>query len=99
MQEKIFIKLYIAGMTATAQRALVNLRAICRDVVANDDFEIEVINILEYPQAAEDEKILATPTAIRTSPLPRCVLIGDLSNREQVVAGLGLMTSPSTLAH
>jgi circadian clock protein KaiB len=44
--------------------------------------------VLEFPELAEDEKILATPTLIKSLPLPLRRVIGDLSNTEKVLLGL-----------
>ncbi len=42
----------------------------------------------EFPDLAEDEKILATPTLIKSLPLPLRRVIGDLSDTEKVLLGL-----------
>lgn len=52
--------------------------------------QIEVIDILERPQLAEDERILATPVVIKKLPLPMRRVVGDLSEREKVLIGLDL---------
>jgi circadian clock protein KaiB len=44
--------------------------------------------VLEHPDRAEDEKILATPTLIKTLPLPLRRVIGDLSDKDKVLLGL-----------
>lgn len=54
-------------------------------------FKIEVIDILEHPELAENEKILATPTVIKELPPPMRRVIGDLSNAEKVLIGLDLL--------
>ncbi len=51
--------------------------------------------MLERPQLAEDEKILATPTLIKVLPPPVRRVIGDLSNSENVLIGLDLMSESS----
>jgi circadian clock protein KaiB len=56
----------------------------------DDEYELEVIDVLEKPQLAEDEKILATPTLIKKLPAPVRRLIGDLSDTEKVLLGLDL---------
>lgn len=50
--------------------------------------------MLEHPQLAEDEKILATPTLIKELPPPLRRLIGDLSDTEKVLLGLDLQPYP-----
>jgi circadian clock protein KaiB len=51
-------------------------------------YELEIVDVLEHPQRAEDEKILATPTLIKQLPLPLRRVIGDLSDKEKVLMGL-----------
>jgi len=89
MGGKLVLKLYVAGMTPAAERAIANLKNVCAEL--DLEYDIEVIDILERPQLAEDERILATPTVVRKLPPPMRSLVGDLSDREQVVVGLDLV--------
>ena len=86
---KYTLKLYICGQTFKARAAVANLRTICKEEL-DDQYEIVVIDILEQPQLAEDEKILATPTLIKQLPPPLRRVIGDLSDKEKVLLGLDL---------
>ncbi|MFQ5852904.1 MAG: circadian clock KaiB family protein [Candidatus Binatia bacterium] len=86
---KFLLKLYITGRTPRAERAVTNLRRICAERL-NGQYELVVINILENPQLAEDEKILATPTLVKELPLPVRRIIGDLSDSDKVLPCLGL---------
>lgn len=83
------LKLYVTGQTARTERAIYNLYDLCNKYLAGN-YEITVIDVLEYPQLAEEEKILATPTVIRELPLPRRRLVGDLSDVERVLSALDL---------
>ena len=85
------LRLFITGQTPRAKRALTNLHRICSEELGGK-YELEIIDVLEHPQLAEDEKILATPTLIRELPLPPRRVIGDLSDRKQVLLGLDLQT-------
>jgi circadian clock protein KaiB len=67
--------------------AIANLRRICEQELRGK-YELEVIDVLEQPQMAEDEKILATPTLIKQLPPPLRRVIGDLSDKEKVLLGL-----------
>lgn len=85
------LRLYIAGRTPAADRALHNLERLAVEVATADIvIQIEVIDILERPQLAEDERILATPVVIKKLPLPMRRVVGDLSEREKVLIGLDL---------
>lgn len=86
---KYKLRLYITGYTSHSQRAIENLKRICETEI-RDEYEIEVIDVLERPQLAESEKILATPTLVKRLPEPVRKIIGDLSDREKVLLGLDL---------
>ena len=86
------LRLYVTGQTPRSQRAIANLRRICDEQLTNR-YEIVVIDILERPQLAEDEKIIATPTLIKALPMPLRRVIGDLSDVDQVLLGLDLAAS------
>ncbi|MGZ5050435.1 MAG: circadian clock protein KaiB [Methylobacter sp.] len=93
---KYHLKLYIAGKTPRSESAIQNLRKICEENL-DEKYEIEIIDILERPQLAEDERILATPTLIKSLPPPLRRLIGDLSETEKVLVGLDIRTTKSSV--
>ncbi|MGM0677578.1 circadian clock KaiB family protein [Ectothiorhodospira marina] len=89
---KYLLRLYIAGMTPAARRAIENLEALTADMATQDqELQVEVVDILERPQLAEDERILATPVVVRKLPLPVRRVVGDLSERERVLVGLDIL--------
>jgi circadian clock protein KaiB len=93
------IKLYVTGQTPRSRRAIDNLRRLCEEELQGC-YDLVVIDVLERPQLAEDEKILATPTVVKELPRPIRRIIGDLSDSERVLLGLDLhpsggSTSPS----
>jgi circadian clock protein KaiB len=87
---KYLLKLFITGQTVRSLRAITNLRRICEEGLGTE-YELIIIDVLERPQLAEDEKILATPTLIRELPPPVRRIIGDLSDTNQVLLGLDLL--------
>jgi circadian clock protein KaiB len=87
--EKYVIKLYVTGQTPRAQTAIDNLRRICERELGGR-YDLDVIDVLQRPQLAEDEKILATPTVVKELPVPIRRIIGDLSDTERVLLGLDL---------
>jgi circadian clock protein KaiB len=88
---KLILKLYITGHTTRADQAIASMQQICREELG-DRYELIVIDVLEQPQLAEDEKILATPTLVKTLPPPLKRIIGDLSDTEKVILGLDIGT-------
>lgn len=87
---RVSLKLYVTGNTPRAERAISNLRRICEEDLGGQ-YEMAIIDVLERPQLAEDEKILATPTLIKHLPPPLRRIIGDLSDHEKVLLGLDIV--------
>ena len=77
------------GKTPKSILALTNLKQICEDHLQGR-YEIEIIDLLENPQLAQGDQILALPTLVRRLPEPIKKIIGDLSNKERVLVGLDL---------
>jgi circadian clock protein KaiB len=86
---KYVLRLYVAGKTPNCIIALNNLKKIC-DEYFPKGYCIELIDLLQLPQLAKEDQILAIPTVIKKQPKPSCKIIGDLSNTEEVIIGLGL---------
>ena len=87
---KWILRLYVAGQTLKCVTAFNNLKIICEEQLKGQ-YSIEVIDLLENPQLARDNQILAVPTLVRKLPQPVRNIIGDLSNTERVLVGLDLV--------
>ncbi len=87
--EKWILCLYIAGRTSAAETALANIKRLCEEHLEGK-YTIEVIDLLERPDLAEEDQIFAVPTLVRQLPPPLRKIIGDLSNIERVLVGLDL---------
>ena len=88
--ERYILRLYVTGMTARSARAVSNLRAICEQYI-KDGYDLEVIDIYQQPARTRSDQIIAAPTLIKQQPLPMRRIIGDMSDRAQVVLGLDLV--------
>jgi len=83
------LRLYVAGQTPKSVAALANLRKHCEQHLKGR-YQLEVIDLLQHPQLAEGDQILAIPTLVRKVPEPIRKIIGDLSNEEKVLVGLDI---------
>jgi circadian clock protein KaiB len=83
------LRLYVAGQTIKSLAAFENLKKICEEYLPGQ-YQIEVIDLLEQPQLARGDQIIALPTLVRKLPIPIRKIIGDLSNTERVLVGLDL---------
>lgn len=95
---KYLFKLFITGQTARARLAIDNISRICEERLGGQ-YEMVVVDVLENPQLAEDDRIIATPTLIKLLPPPLRRIIGDLSDTEKVLHGLDLPLRPDTFRH
>ena len=91
------MRLFVTGASSRTGTAIANLNRICEQELGGD-YQLEIIDVLEHPDMAEDEKILATPTLIKSLPLPLRRVIGDLSNTERVLLGLEVDPLPGDAA-
>ena len=82
------LRLYVTGMTPRSTRAISAVRAICEEFLAGR-FDLEIIDVYQQPDLSRREQIVATPTLIKVRPAPQRRLIGDMSNRARLLAGLG----------
>ena len=92
---KYILTLYVTGTSPRTKVAIENLNQICKQEL-DGRYDLEIVDVLEHPQRAEDEKILATPTLIKQLPPPLRRVIGDLSDKEKVLLGLEVRSAPST---
>ena len=86
-QEEQILRLYIAGQTPKSIKAFANLKKICEEHMPGR-YRIEVIDLIQNPQLAAGDQILAVPTLVRRLPEPVRRIIGDLSHTERVLVGL-----------
>jgi circadian clock protein KaiB len=89
IEETYLLRLYVAGQTPKSILAFRNLKQICEEHL-HGRYEIEVIDLIENPQLAQGDQILAVPTLVRRLPEPIKKIIGDLSNTDRVLVGLDL---------
>jgi circadian clock protein KaiB len=81
------LRLYVAGQTPKSIEAFANLKEIC-ETHLKDKYRIEVIDLIDNPELAKGDQILAIPTLVRKLPEPVKKIIGTLANEEKVLVGL-----------
>ena len=84
------LRLFVAGSTQRSQTAITNVLRICEQHLP-ERFELEVIDVYTHPQQTRDMQIVATPTLVKMEPAPLRRIVGDLTNRDRVLSGLGLL--------
>lgn len=89
-QSRYMLRLFITGMTPNSKRAVENIKKICEEHLAGR-YDLQVIDIYQQPSLAEGEQIIAAPTLVKIQPAPLKRLIGDMSDTEKVLSGLGIL--------
>ena len=88
------LRLYVAGQTPKSVAATANLRRLCEEHLAGR-YSIEIVDLLEQPQRARADQIVAIPTLVRKLPEPIRKVIGDLSNADRTLVGLHYRRPPA----
>lgn len=83
------LRLYVAGQTPKSIEAFANLKKIA-ETHLKGQYRIEVIDLMENPELAKGDQILALPTLVRKLPEPVKKIIGTLANEEKVLVGLDI---------
>lgn len=86
------LRLFVSGMTPNSVRAIENARGICEGHLKGR-FQLEIIDIYQQPLCAKERQIVAVPTMVRELPLPLHRVVGNLSQTERVLQGLGISTT------
>ena len=84
------LRLFITGTTPRSTRSVLNIRSICQQFLLGR-YDLEIVDIYQQPSLAREHQIIAAPTLIKEFPLPLRTLVGDFSDRERVLSGLGLI--------
>ena len=85
------LRLFVIGASPNSVRAIANLKIICEQYLKSN-YELEIIDVYQQPLIAKEEQIIALPLLIKKSPGVERKLIGDMSNTDKVLKGLGILT-------
>ncbi|HEY0060349.1 MAG TPA: circadian clock KaiB family protein [Flavisolibacter sp.] len=85
------LSLYITGATPNSVRAITNIKQLCEEHLKGR-YSLQIIDVYQHGAVAEQEQLIALPLLIKRFPLPERRMIGDLSNTEKVLKGLGLIS-------
>ena len=88
-QDNFVFRLYVGGMTPNSLRAIDNFRRLCAGHLAGRH-QLEVVDIYQHPNLAKENQIISAPTLVMESPLPSRRFIGDLSNTQRLLQGIGV---------
>jgi circadian clock protein KaiB len=88
------LTLFISGASDSSSQAITNVRAIC-DAHLGGRYHLDVIDLNQEPTLAGQHNVLATPTLVKDHPLPRRMLVGDMSDHPRVLVALDVRVAAS----
>ena len=88
-KQKYMLRLFITGTSPVSMRAICNLKGILEEHLKSN-YDLEIIDVHQQPLMVKDEDITAVPMLLKKFPLPFRRLVGDMSDNEKVLRGLGL---------
>jgi circadian clock protein KaiB len=89
--------LYVTASASPSARAISNIRKICEKHLTGR-YDLEIVNIAERPELMAENQIIATPTLVKILPLPSRRFIGDMSQTDRILLGLGLYPKPAIVS-
>ena len=89
VQCAFILRLFVTGASPNSTRAISNLKKICEEYLKGR-YELEIIDVYQQPLTAEREQLIALPLLIKKAPGVERRLIGDMSNKQKVLKGLGI---------
>lgn len=93
--ERYKLRLFVTGTTPRSIRAIENMHRICEENL-HGAYDLEVVDVYKDPEATRELQVIATPTLVKILPEPLRRIIGDLSNRDRVLAGLNVVPLSGT---
>jgi circadian clock protein KaiB len=81
------LRLYVTGVTQLSRRALANIKEICEKNFQGN-YKLEIVDLYQQPELTQKQQIVASPTLIKSSPLPACRFVGDMSDTSKVLSKL-----------
>ena len=90
-------QLYVTGTSPRSVQAVANIRALCEEHLSGR-YDLEVIDMYQQPGQAALGGIIAAPTLIKSFPAPLMRMVGNLTDRGQLLVKLHLDEPPALSA-
>ena len=88
-QQKFVLRLFVTGITPRSLEAIEEVRKLCEEYMKGR-YELEIIDLYKQPQAAQKDQVFAAPTLVKLLPLPVRKIVGSMTRKEKLLAGLDI---------
>ena len=83
------LTLFVSGGSDLSNRAIANARRLC-DIHLDGRYRLAIVDIHEDAAAVRTSRVRVAPTLVQARPLPVRRVVGDLSDTDRVLKGLGI---------
>ena len=80
------LKLYVSG-----KRISISAIQALKEALQGTNYKIRLIDITKHPEQAEKDNVLVTPTLIKELPPPIRRMVGELADKEKILAHLDII--------
>ena len=87
--DKYVLRLYVTGLTPRSTRAITSVRDVCERHLQGR-YDLEIVDVYQQPGRVSRDQIFAIPTLVKCEPAPQRFVIGDMTDRQRLLHGLGL---------
>lgn len=87
------LRLFVTGSTSRSLEAVTQVKLACEENLKGR-YQLEVFDVYQDPDRAEDDQIIALPTLVKRLPLPVRRIIGDFADRKRLLSALGIVPVP-----
>jgi circadian clock protein KaiB len=96
-RESLYVlTLFVTGASDMSGKAIANVQALCEKHLQGR-YTLEVVDVHRDPSLMSVHDVVAAPTLIKEMPLPKRMLVGDLSDTARVLAALDVHPEPTAL--
>ena len=90
--KKYKFKLYIVKDNPSSRILIEQIKYVFQNIL-KDGYYIDIVDILEHPELAVKDKVIASPTLIKEFPYPQKRLIGQFNDKKKLTSGLNLLVN------
>ncbi len=83
---KYLLKLYISESSVSIKTV-----ETLKEALEGTDYKIVMVDINKQPEEAEKDNVLMVPTIIKELPDPLRRIVGELADKEKILAGLDII--------
>lgn len=83
------IKLYLAGHSQGSEE-IENRVRVALETALQNEYELAVVDVLQHPEQAAEDEVIATPTLLVENSIPQRRTIGRFADTSSILQAVGV---------